>query len=134
MTEQITDFTADELDALSQTLLKRYRQEVPVEVAIAEIQLDQEDLDVTECPVICWEGRGAHFVLFKLGANRYRGQFYYSDAQQYGTGLSDFGTISDCAMTLLRAQADHERQSSSMRSGLAMTDRFDQQEDGPLLI
>jgi hypothetical protein len=134
MMNPIPDFTDDERHTVTQTLLERYRRMVPIEVGEAEIQVDSKGKQLTECPVIYWEGRGAHFVVFKLGDNRFRGQFFYSEAQQYGTGHDSFDSIGDCVVTLLQVQSDHERQMAGLRSGLAQADLVDQEHDGPIII
>lgn len=137
MTPTIPDFTDSELKLTNQTLLERYGHMVALQSADAEVQLEPDSDDLTTCPVIYWEERGAHFVVFKLGTSRFKAQFFYSDTTQYGTGKESFDNVGDCVITLLQVQADHEQQMQGIRSGMT---RLDMKEDsgdgytGPLVI
>ena len=127
MTTSIPDFTDAELKLVNQTLLERYGQVTPVQAADAEIQLNAESDELTTCPVIFWEARGANFVVFKLGASLFKSQFFYNEATQYGTGKEAYDNLGDCVITTLQVQADHEQQMKGIRSGMT---RLDIQEDG----
>jgi hypothetical protein len=137
MTNLIPDFTDSELKLTTQTLLERYGRMVVLQTADAEVQLNPESEDLTACPVIYWEERGAHFVVFKLGTSLFKGQFFYNETTQYGTGKESFDNLGDCVITLLQVQADHEQQMQGIRSGMT---RLDMKEDsgdaytGPLVI
>jgi hypothetical protein len=132
MAQKPSDFTDSELKLVNQSLLERYGRVVPLQVAVAEVQLDPEEENLTECPTLYWEERGAHFVVIKIGDARYTGQFFYSEATQFGTGKPMFDNLGDCVVTLLQVQSDHERQMKGVRSGMTATD-FDDY-DGPLVI
>src|SRR5690242_3960263 len=97
----VPDFTEAEIKLASQTLRERYGHEVPVETAEAEIGLG-EGAELTTCPVLYWEERGAHFVVFKVADSRYRAQFFYSETTQFGTGKGDFNNLGDCLITVLQ--------------------------------
>lgn len=127
----IPDFTDADLGLARQTLQERYGRTIPVEVADADIAL-AESAEPTSCPVLYWEERGAHFVVFKIADSRYRAQFYYSEAQQFGTGRESFDNLGDCVVTVLQVQSDHERQMQGIRSGTT-SKNFDDY-DGPLVI
>jgi hypothetical protein len=127
----IPDFTEAEIKLASQTLRERYGRDIPVEIADAEIGIG-EDAELATCPVMFWEERRANFVVFKTGESRYRAQFYYSEAQQFGTGKNEFDNLGDCLVTVLQVQSDHERQMAGVRSGATAKD-FDDY-DGPLVI
>jgi len=127
----VPDFSEAELKLADQTLRERYTRTVPIEVADAEIGLGA---DLTTCPVLYWEERGAHFVVFKIADSRYRAQFYYSEAQQYGTGKDSFDNLGDCMITVLQVQSDHERQMQGIRSGMTSKDIKGDDYDGPLVI
>jgi len=43
-----------------------------------------------------------------LQRRRYRCQFFYRGYQQYGTGVHEYDDLSECMVSLLQAQADHE--------------------------
>jgi len=127
----IPDFNEAELKLAGQTLLERYGHNVSIEAGEAEIGVG-DDTELTNCPVLYWQERGAHFVVFKVSESRYRAQFFYSEAQQFGTGKNDFDNLGDCLVTLLQVQSDHERQMAGVRSGATAKD-FDDY-DGPLVI
>jgi hypothetical protein len=130
----ISDFTDADLKLARQTLQERYGRAVPVEVADAEIELIPGSGELDTCPIIYWEERGAHFVLFKIAESRYRAQFYYSEAQQYGTGRESFDNLGDCMVTVLQVQSDHERQMQGVSSGITGKDLAGDDYDGPLVI
>lgn len=128
----IPEFSESEIKLVTRTLNERYDHEVPVQVAEAEVQLGAEDDKLTTCPVLYWQERGAHFVVFKLGASHYKAQFFYNEATQFGTGKESYDNLGDCMVTLLQVQSDHERQMKGVRSGMTATD-FDDY-DGPLVV
>jgi hypothetical protein len=104
----IPNFPEAELWALRNVPRERYGEDVGPELAETEIRLTPGAKELTTCPAVYWEGRGAHFIIIKLGADRFRGQFYYRLHQMFGTGIEQFDDIGDCALTLLQLQADHE--------------------------
>lgn len=134
MPETIADFSDSELKLINQTLVERYGRMVPLQTADAEIQLRAESDALDTCPVVYWEERGAHFVVFKLGDTRFKAQFFYNEATQYGTGKESFDNLGDCVVTLLQVQADHEQQMQGIRSGMTRLDIADDGYDGPLVI
>jgi hypothetical protein len=134
MADPNPDFTDDERHTVTQTLFERYMRVTPIELGEAEIELVPDSGKLTNCPVLYWEGRGAHFVVFKLGDNRYRGQFFYSDAQQYGTGHDSFDSLGDCVVTLLRVQSDHEREMQRLSEGLSKVEVSDEDDGNPIII
>ena len=130
-----TDCGDVELKLVTQTLLERYGRMVPVQQADAELQLGAEDDELTLCPTLYWEERGAHFVVFKLRESLYRGQFFYSETTQYATGRNSLDNLGDCVITLLQVQSDHERQMKGVRSGMTSKDFEDPDDyDGPLVV
>jgi hypothetical protein len=137
MTNTITDFTDSELKLVNHTLLERYGRMVALQAADADVQLSPESEDLTTCPVIYWEERGAHFVVFKLDASLFKAQFFYNETTQYGTGKDSFDNLGDCVITLLQVQADHEQQMQGIRSGMTRLDIKEDSGDGytgPLVI
>lgn len=137
MTNSIPDFTEAELKLVSQTLLERYGQVTPLQTADAEIQLNSESDELSTCPVLFWEARGASFVVFKLGASLFKSQFFYNEAAQYGTGKEAYDNLGDCVIVTLQVQADHEQQMNGIRSGMTRIDIKDDGSggyDGPLVI
>ncbi len=104
----IADITDNEQWTVRTTLQERYGREVEYQLADAEIRLRPSDRDLTQVPVIYWEVDGCHFVVFKSGDRRYRCQFYYRLYQQLGTGVAEYDDLTECVVSLLQAQADHE--------------------------
>ncbi|MDP1925520.1 MAG: hypothetical protein Q8K57_12145, partial [Thiobacillus sp.] len=103
MSSSIPDFTASERRLVSQTLQERHGQPVPVESAEVELLLDTLDSVTTACPSLTWVADGANFVISKTGDkhhSRFRCQFYYIEAEQFGTGKDDYGSLGDCVITL----------------------------------
>ena len=137
MSKTIADFSDSELKLVSHTLFERYGRIVALQAADAEVQLDSESEQLSTCPVLYWEERGAHFVVFKLADTRYKAQFFYNETTQYGTGKESFDTLGDCVITLLQVQADHEQEMKGIRSGMTRLDIKEDSGDaytGPLVI
>jgi hypothetical protein len=104
----IPDFTTEEVNAVRETLKERFRKDTEVLLADTELRLDPGAPELTTCPALYWENNHCHFVISKLGTNRFHTQFYYRGSEQFGTGIREFDDIVDCTVTLLRVQADHE--------------------------
>lgn len=130
----IPDFTEAEQKLVSTLLLKRYGKSLSLELADSELQLGADPEDLTLCPTFYWNERGAHFVVCKIGAGRYRCQFFYSDIEQYGTGHDEYTDLENCIMTLLRVQSDHEQQLSNVSSGATAANLNDDDYFGPLVV
>jgi hypothetical protein len=138
MSTKIPDFTPRELNLIKQCLKERYGHEPPVEVAEAELMLDQLTQALDPCPTVTWQERDANFVVSKTGDNRFRCQFYYIESQQFGTGKDEYDNLGDCVVTLLQVQADHELSRKGIRSGMNAVD-FSKANDGeeyfgPLIV
>ena len=103
----IPDITETEERIVQTALKKRYRRDLELQFADAEVRLNPADRELTICPVFVWEADGCHFVIFKTGERRYRCQFFYRGYQQYGTGIHEYDDLAECAVSLLQAQADH---------------------------
>jgi hypothetical protein len=118
---QIYDYSETDLQLVAALLQERYGKPLSPEVADSELRLDPASDELTLCPTLYWNERGAHFVVFKLPLEQYRCQFFYTDADHYGTGRDSYADLRDCVLTVLRVQADHERQSAEVSSGIAAT-------------
>lgn len=140
MNVRVPDFTQEELALVAVLLEDRFNKSVTLELADSELKLDPLSDELTLCPALYWSERGAHFVLSKVDPASYRCQFFYSDADQYGTGHDNYTDLRRCVLTLLRVQADHESQSAGVSSGataadLAQTaDNGDDNYHGPVMI
>ncbi len=127
------DFTETEQKLVSALLLKRYARLVLPQLADSELQLDAHSDELTLCPTLYWNERGAQFVVCKVAAGRYRSQFFYSDTEQYGTGRTEYDDLEDCVVTLLQVQSDHERQLANI-SARATQANTDTDYHGPVVI
>lgn len=103
-TVNVTDFSADEQKLIGDTLQKRYGN--PVETQSVDIEFGDDK--VAECPAIYWEHNGCHFIIAKAEENKFFSQFFYDDDEQFGTEKPFYDDLSNCVMTLLQVQADHE--------------------------
>lgn len=129
----IPDFTEAEQKRVSELLFRRYAKLVPLQLADSELQLDGISRKLTLCPTIYWSERGAQFVVFKVGEGRYRCQFFYSEAEQFGTGREEYDDLENCVMTLLQVQSDHERQLTLVSAGATKADNGSDYH-GPLVV
>ncbi len=104
----IPDFTDTERWAIQSACDERWGQgEIELVPADVEIKLDPNQEGLTTCPALFWHRDGWNFVIAKTGDRRYRCQFFHSsDLDQYAPERHEFDDPADCAVTLLRAQAD----------------------------
>lgn len=133
MSTDIPDFTESEQKLVSTLLFKRYGKLIPMQLADSELQLGADPAQLTTCPTVYWNERGAHFVICKVTADRYRCQFFYSDSDQYGTGRDEYDDLENCVVTLLQVQSDHESQLSNVSSA-ATAANLDDDYHGPAVI
>lgn len=122
MTAVTPNFDANERALVARLVRQRYGKSVAIELADSELKLDPAADELTTCPTLYWTERGAHFVIWKTGVRRYRCQFFYTNADHYGTGREAYDDLEQCALTLLRVQADHEKQSAGIASGATGAD------------
>jgi len=138
MPRPIKPFSARERNLISQTLLERFGHPVALQPVEAELQLNLLKEEFASCPSITWTANGAHFIVFKTGAERFRCQFYYNEAMQFGTGKDEFDNLGDCVVTLLQVQVDQEKESRKIRGAMNSVD-FEKANDGeeyfgPLIV
>lgn len=138
MSLPVPEFSQAERELVEELLQQRYSRPVLPELADCELKLDPVSDEMTVCPTLYWSERGAHFVVCKVAQMRYRCQFFYADADQYGTGHDGYTDLRRCVLTLLRVQADHESQSAGVSSGATAADLAAQSDPddyhGPLVI
>jgi len=134
----VSDFTGQELELVAELLQQRYNKQITPELADSELKLDPVSDALTVCPTLYWSERGAHFVVCKIAQGRYKCQFFYADADQYGTGHDEYTDLRRCVLTLLRVQADHESQSVGVSSGATAIELANRSANddyhGPLVI
>jgi len=133
MNTSVPDFTEAEQKLVTTELFHRYGKLIPLQLADSELQLDLASPHLTSCPTLYWTERGAQFVVCKIADGRYRSQFFYSEADHYGTGIDEYQDLQACVVTLLQVQSDHERQLSNISSG-ATAINIDVDYDGPLMV
>ena len=130
----IPDFTGVEHKRVSELLFERYGKSAPIQLADSELQLGGDPSQLAVCPSFYWNERGAHFIVCKVAADRYRCQFFYSEAEQYGTGRDEYDNLESCVLTLLQVQSDHERQLANLSSGATAANLKDDEYHGPLVV
>jgi hypothetical protein len=138
MPRPIRDFTTRERNLVGQTLTERFGKEIPLQAIQSEIQLDLLKEELTLCPSLTWQVDVCHFVVFKTGDSRFRCQFYYTDAEQFGTATVEYDTLGDCVIDLLQVQSKHEEERQKVLRGLNAVD-FSKANDGeeyhaPLIV
>lgn len=138
MNVNVSHFTEPECELVAELLQQRYNKPVSPELADSELKLDPASDELTVCPTLYWTERGAHFVVCRVAPDRYRCQFFYADADHYGTGHDEYTDLRRCVQTLLRVQADHESQSAGISSGATAADlgvgSADDDYHGPLMV
>lgn len=112
----ISDFTEAEHKRVSTILFERYGKLVLIQLADSELELGADPSQLAVYPTLYWNERGAHFLVCKVAGGRYRCQFFYSEAEQYGTDKDEYDSLDNCVLTLLQVQADHERQLANVSS------------------
>jgi hypothetical protein len=110
MSDASSGFTGQQWQLVRALLQQRYATPVALEPIEADIGAEAEGMAPSSYPGLYWSGRDAHFVVIKTAPDRYRGQFFYASDEMFGPGQRDFDELDDCVLTLLRLQADHERQ------------------------
>jgi len=113
MNKPIPEFTKTEITTIETTLAERYGEPVEIQLADTEIRLDSYVRELTSCPAVYWKAGKCNFLVIKTGQQTYRCQFFYSVRHEYGTGIKEYNDLLDCLVSLLRVQADHERELSA---------------------
>lgn len=114
----IPDFNSAERWVIESALKERYGHIVPIELADSDLKLDPDTPVLTACPTVFWSERGCNFLIFKIGEDRYRSQFFYSEDEHYGTGRAEYDELAECVGLLLQLQADHEKQRQGVQTGM----------------
>ena len=116
MQTPINDFSEAQQEYVAHLLEQRYGTPVDLQLADSELQINPLDGELSVCPTLYWSERGAQFVVCKVGENSFRCQFFYSPAEQFGTGIDEYDDLEKCVVTLLQVQSDHERQAAELSS------------------
>ncbi len=115
----VPDFGNSELWVVRTTLRERYGQDIEPEGVEVEVRLNPQDRITTPCPGLFWERDDTRFILIKTGERRYRCQFWHRLYQQYGTGKHEYDDLTECIVSLLQTQADHESERAGHYPGSA---------------
>ncbi len=122
MTQSITDFTDEQVNAVQGLINKRYGEETELHLGDSEVQIDPEIEELNTCPVIFWNARECNFVVIKTGKDQYRAQYFYTPHDQASTQQAFFTDIEDCVTAVLGEQSDYERESKGVKSGATGAD------------
>ncbi len=109
----IPDFSDSELWIIQSTLEERYGKSPEIQLAETEMRLDRGRTELIPCPTVYWVVSDCHFVVVKTGDRHYRCQFFYRIHQMYGTGVEEYDDLTECIVTLLQVQADHQASQQS---------------------
>jgi hypothetical protein len=121
----VPDIDDAERWVVESALRESYGKRVETQLADVELKLSPQDEALTACPTLYWEERGAAFVIAKIGDGRYRTMFYYPgdfNPEQFGTGRQEYDDLAECVTTVLRLQADHEKERLGVSSGKTARD------------
>jgi len=121
----IPEVDEGERRVVESALEERYGRTVATQLAEVELKLAPEDEELTACPTLYWEERDAAFVIAKVAAGRYRTMFFYPGdfgGEQYGAGRREYDDLAECVLTVLRVQADHEKERRGVASGKTARD------------
>jgi len=94
----IPDFSDSELWIIKSTLEERYGKSPEIQLAETEMRLNRGKTELVACPTVYWQ----------TGDRNYRCQFFYRIHQMYGTGIEEYDDLTECMVTLLQVQADHD--------------------------
>lgn len=104
----IPDFSDTEIWSIKTTLKERFGENVELELAETELRLSPHSTELSLCPAVFWNWDNCNFIVIKSGERRYRCQFFYRLHQIFGTGIEEYDDITECVVTLLQVQADHQ--------------------------
>ena len=132
----LPDFTDNEYQLVNQILLERYNRIVPLQAVEVELLLKPEDKMPTPCPALYWSELGAEFVVAKMGDQRFRCQFFYSENEIFGTGRDIYDNLGDCVTNVLQLQADHHgTRAAALPQGAGnQPPTLDEDYHGPVII
>ena len=114
----IPDFEDTEIKIIDDTLKQRYGVAKETERCDVEMRINPDDDETIDCPSIYWENNGCHFILSKLDDSKFFSQFFYNDKEQFSTSTNFYTDLSNCLMTTLQVQADHEREKNMQQESL----------------
>ncbi len=112
----IAEINDSEIKTVKTRLNERWNKNtIDLQQVIVEAKLNQSDNELSECAALYWEHSDCHFIIIKTGENQYLHQYYYGNSEQFTTGTNKYTEIGDCVLSVLRLQADHERERSQKK-------------------
>lgn len=117
MGKVISDFSDVQINAVQQLINARYQEDIELQLADSEVQIDPQRDEVTACPVLFWNAQECNFVILRTGDDQYRAQFFYTPRDQYSTQQEFFTTIEDCASAILREQSAYAQEVGAQEVG-----------------
>jgi hypothetical protein len=134
-THEHPDFTDSEFQLVNQILLERYGRLVPLQAVEVELLLKPGDTEPTPCPALYWSELGAEFIVAKVGDQRFRCQFFYSETKSSAPAATFYDNLGDCVTNLLQLQADHHgTRSAALPEGGTRPPAQDEDYHGPVII
>jgi hypothetical protein len=132
----IPEFTDTESHLVSQILFERYGRLVPFQAVEVDMLLDVASTEPTPCPALYWNQLGAEFIVAKVGDQRFRCQFFYSESEVFGTGRDTYDNLGDCVTNMLQLQADHHttRAAALPQGAEKLPPTADEDYHGPVII
>ncbi|MEE9447106.1 MAG: hypothetical protein V3V09_04050 [Arenicellales bacterium] len=110
----IPDFSGEQIQAVQALINKRYGEEIELHLGDGEVQLDIEDPERVDCPLIIWNARDCNYIISRTGEHRYIAQFFYNPKLQYSTNPAQFAKVEECVLAVLQAQCDFELESEGV--------------------
>lgn len=122
MSNSISDFTDEQVNAVQRMVNQRFGEEIELHMGDSEVQLDPAKKELVDCPVIFWNARDCNFVVIKTGEDQFRAQYFHTPHDLVSTHQVIFTTVEDCASAVLREQSDHEGESERVKDGATGAD------------
>ena len=119
MSASISDFSNAEINAVQVLVNARYGEPTELLLGDSEVQLDPENPDLAECPVIYWNAQDCNFIVLKTGEDQYRAQYFYTPHEQVSTRQAFFTAVEDSVVAVLREQAENAREAGDVTNGAA---------------
>jgi hypothetical protein len=104
----IPDYSDSDLWIITSTLEERYGNRPEINLAETEMRLDRAKTELVDCPTAYWEAGDCHSIVVKSGDHRYCCRFICRVRQPYGTGIEVCDDRTECVVTPLPVQADHQ--------------------------
>ena len=105
------EFSDLELVCIRQVLAACYQRDIEIQLADCELSSGHQGDESVYYPTVFWYATKANFMVFKLGNDRFRAQFFYTPHEQYPIGSEqEFDDLDQCVKSVIQAQADHERE------------------------